>query len=616
VSALREFVTDEDTVHVAAEVLRGQALAIRDCCTEAHPVPVLARYGDDGPAFCVDAKIAPHHCGRPLCDRCERRPETHKKSAMRLGAALTGALLRNATVRFLTLPVTNRKRLARAHGELADATLDLRKTPEWAQHIEGGTRALEVTHNDGKRRRLRRHIAAAHGLMLPKKNRKAYVEKTETRQGKDGQWYTATRKQELTERDAREFLDNLHDAGADIYRETPWESRHCAGHGVKGCTECDPRGWHPHHHMIVEGRFWLGLCEVCQRHDRFNCAECRAVNAERTRKHKDGQRAPELAPFVRVCGGRRTQAELVKLRKNGARRMGGETQRDYDKRMRRHGQAFDWFRRATKGQCLATQLRQKLHNEIRLGETKGWTPRRDKDVARLHHKLESIARRDFEYYADPGRCLSCAWSDVTDGESYVADVRSVKGWTQALQGKAVKEAIAGVGAELLKYLTKSAVMPADAMVEFAWTMRRKRRVSWFGSWQGLEVTEPDPVELKCGTTWAVLWDSLHQRYGEPQRLYFKGPTALCHALQRQYPGVQLHPADPPARYQGDSGQWFAGSVIIDPRWGSQLYRKAAGHIPEPPDDVPYTSRDGPGAHDERRLEADATPEQSAPLLPY
>ena len=615
VLALREFISDQDAVHAAAEVLRDQSTAIRDCCTEAHPVPVLARQGDDGPAFVTDAKIAPHHCGRPLCDRCERRPETHKKSAMRLGAALTGALLRRATVRFLTLPVTNRTRLAAAHQELADATVDLRKTPEWAHHIEGGTRALEVTHNDGKRRRLRRHIAAAHGLMLPQKHRKAYVEKTERRQDADGAWFTVTRKQELTERDATEFLDNLHDAGADIYRETPWESRHCAGHGVKGCTECDPRGWHPHHHMIVEGRFWLGLCEVCQRHGRFNCGECRKVNAERTRKHKDGKPAPDAAPFVRVCGGRRTQAELATLRQRGARRMSGETQRDHNKRMRRHGQAFDWMRRSTQGKCLTTQTRLQLNNQIRLGNAKSWTPRREKDVARLHRKLASIDRRDFSYYDTAARCLSCAWSDVTDGQSYVVDVRSVKGWAQALQGTAVKEAVDGVGAELLKYLTKSAVMPADAMVEFAWVMRRKRRVAWFGTWQGLDVTEPDPIELKCGTTWAVLWDSIHQRYGEPQRLYFKGPEPLCLALARKYPGVRLDPTDRPDRYRGDC-DWLAGSVIVDPVWGKRLYLKASGHIPEPPADVAYTSRDGPGANDKGAAPTGATPEASALLLPF
>lgn len=588
----------------AADELRTQAAQIRECCTEAHPVPVLARRGDDGPQFVVDSKLAPHHCGRALCDRCERRPETHAKSRMRLGAALTGALLRQATVRFITIPVRNKARLNEALADLDHATLALRKLPEWHHHIRGATRALEVTHNDGIRRRLKTSVAKFHGFLAGRDGRQACVEHVTTTL-RDGVWVKETRKRDLTEDDAKAYLDDLHDKGADIYTKTPWRNRYCSKHAAKNCDECDPRGWHPHHHIIAEGSFWLGLCEVCDRHDRYNCAECRAANAKRRKLRTDGRPSLPDETFRRVCGGASDVAELGRLRTRGKRRLRDEADKAYGARMARHGQAFDWLEGVTRGRCLASMYRGQLDKQRVLGESKGYTKRRVQTIARLQRKLEGLTADD---YATPARCLSCALSAVTGGESFVVDVRAVKGWAQALKGEpgAVQGAIDGVAAELLKYLTKSAVMPEHAMVEFAWRMRKKRRVSWFGSWHGLELLPAEPaIELKCGTTWGVLWEAWKQPHGHA-RLYFRGAADLCLAVQRQLGASKVFLMPDP-----DDDSQLVGSAELGSAWARALYHRACHHVARPP---PKT------LHEEPRTKKGARSSERAPpaqvLLPY
>jgi hypothetical protein len=571
--ALRSFMTDDRAIRLAEVKLQTQAAKIRECCTSSHPVPVLARIDKGGAVGCTDALIAPHHCGRPLCDRCERRPATHDKSRRRLDAALDGALKRGAHVRFITLTIRNRERLADALGELNRASLELRKSPEWAHHITGGVRALEVTYNDGKRRRLRKDVAAIHGMMTGggaagPRGRTFYLEEKR----KDRKGNTVTTRRDLTDRDAKEFLDGLHDSGADIYRETPWSERRCGSHGRKGCHACDPRGWHPHHHIVAEGEFWLGLCEVCLEHGRFNCGDCRGVNSKRRAALKSGTTAPDKRWLVRVCGGLRSQDELTELRRRGAQRMERESDEDHRKRLRKHHQAFDWLANVTAVRCRLTKLRQTLANEHRLGADKGWTKRREQTVERLNRQIGAALEDTDDTSA---HCLSCSMANVTGGESGVVDVRTVTGWAKALKGGDVAGAVEGVAAELLKYLTKSAVMPAQAMVEFAWVMQRKRRVAWFGTWQGIELEAEEVAALKAGTQFDILWEAIHERGGAVRRLYFKGPAALCEAARRGHPdaSVDLWP-DP------DRPGCMTGSAELTPELAAALYSKAAKLVPE------------------------------------
>ncbi len=593
--SLRGFMTDDRAIRLAEVKLQTKAAKIKACCSTNHPVPVLARIDKGGAVGCTDALIAPHHCGDSLCDRCERRPATHDKSRRRLDVALAGALKRGNHVRFITLTIRNRERLADALGEMTRASLKLRATPEWAHHITGGVRALEVTFNDGKRRRLRKDIAAIHGMMTGggsgPRARTFYLE--ETRKAADGS--TITTRRDLNDRDAKEFLDGLHDSGADIYRETPWEDRRCGTHGRKGCHACDPRGWHPHHHIVAEGSFWLGLCEVCVEHGRFNCGACRATNAKRRAALQAGTAAPDKRWLVRVCGGLRSQAELGELRRKGAQRMEGEPDTDYRKRIRKHHQAFDWLANTTAARCRLTKLRATMNNEHRLGAVNGWTKRRRQTVDRLHRQIDA-AHEDTDDTS--AHCLSCSMANVTGGESGVVDVRSVTGWREALKGGDVSGAVEGVSSELLKYLTKSAVMPAQAMVEFAWCMARKRRVAWFGAWQGIELVDEGPAALKAGTQFDILWDAIHERGDAVRRLYFKGPAALCEAARRGHPdaNVDLWP-DP------DKPGHMIGSAELSPELAAALYHKAAGLIPEQP-------KGGPGYSSNREAVA---PERAAPI---
>lgn len=602
---------DSDLVPGAFATLQKHARQMADCCTTAHPVPILARLGPAGEVVKItEAKVAPHHCGRPLCTRCERRSETHAKSAMRLGAALTGALLADATPRFMTLTVRNGATLAPTLDHLNAAALALRKEPEWSHHVSGGMRALEVTHNDGHRRRLKHAVARQHGLM---RDRGTYVEETKTRKHTDGGgWVTTTRRRTVDESDARAYLDALHDSGADVYHLTPWERRRCSKHGEHGCAECDPRGWHPHHHLLVQGRYWLSVCECCDQHQRHNCHECRAVNARRRQLHRAGAEPDTIEPertFSRTCGGHRTRAQLRALRRRGMpRRRPDESKSDYSDRLKRSGikrgayyQAFDWLEKTSRGQCRRSQLQAEIANEHRLATEKNdWSKRRMQTIARLQRKLANVPR--WEDTA-PARCLSCLWGELTGG-SHIVDLRPVIGWRESLAGKAdVQAMMSGVRDELLKYLTKAAVMPASAMVEFAWTMRRRRRVAWFGSWQGLETEKPEPTELRCGTTWEELWGAWQQP-GPYHRLYFKGPETLCLAATAGVADTYL------ARSPDLPPTWLVGSVPLSTEMAATLYRRAASLVPEraPPTPVPKRTEGAEG------LPPPTPPEQSG--LPF
>ncbi len=79
------------------------------------------------------------------------------------------------------------------------------------------------------------------------------------------------------------------------------------------------------------------------------------------------------------------------------------------------------------------------------------------------------------YNCDLCRCLSCEWAQCTDDGSYVVDMRRVD----------------DPAAELVKYITKVACLPADQLVLWATTMRRIRRFRWLGSWEGRGL--PDKV---------------------------------------------------------------------------------------------------------------------------
>lgn len=600
---LWDLLGDESAARFAAAELQEQGRQIEDCCSTNHAVPILVRVGDSGPESFIGAVVAPHHCGRALCTRCEQREQTHAKSRARLKAALERAMVRGGRPRFITLTIANQPRLAAAVDDLSGAARALRKTPEWAHHIRGGVRALEVTHNDGIRRRLKRDVAEQHGLMCGKGRRVTYIEEVTRKQNADGSWTTATTRRDLDKRDAAKYLDALHDAGADIYRKTPWAERHCTEHGAKGCDECDPRGWHPHHHIVAEGEFWLGLCEVCNLHSRHNCPDCRQANSDRRAAHRAGKTAGAKRGFSRVCGGLQDRDGLTGLKSTGTLQMAGESDAEHKARMRKHKTAFDWMLKTTRGVCETTQLRKQLGNEHRLGAEKGWTERRTKTVERIQRKLDAISEDGDDRAA---RCLSCSWAAATGGASNVVDVREVTGWRDASSGGPA-EAIDGVSGELLKYLTKSAVMTKAAMVEFAWTMRRKRRVAWFGDWQGMVINQGPVDELRCSTRFDVLWDAIHDPDTQ-RRMYFRGPAALCHAARKGHPGVTLWEAPPPGVGRDLPAGWLAGSIDLSSPLAGALYAAAAARIPEQPAAETYTATNDEGAAPER---AAPKPEQLA-----
>lgn len=99
---------------------------------------------------------------------------------------------------------------------------------------------------------------------------------------------------------------------------------------------------------------------------------------------------------------------------------------------------------------------------------------------------------DGEFWSQPE--LSKEWRRVTDGESWVVDIR---------------EAREGAEIELVKYAVKTLALPDECLVEFAQTMRHARLIGTGGTWRKVKPPEqPSDVPEEPGwelMTLAGLW---------------------------------------------------------------------------------------------------------------